>query len=575
MQCRSDLAMCMMFFRRQPFWVLGAVLCTFLAEVAPPVAIQVLWVWEGDAARLGNRLAFTKFMFLALGGVTFSSVSQLLQGWGVASCSVSIRGDIDRKLVQLSMPYFWCGGKIEDVLIVVAVDPMVFGAISMLVTTASQNFVGLVAVLCSMPALLPLVALASMLFRFTNFPKSWAFKQLLPISQSRSTVLMHRAAEEFESRVTIKAMGRQLHFDEAAQRASMKSVYVERTFIAARNLASMFNMIVDFLFAVCALAVVIRTKAVGGDAARAVVLYKLVLGLSSKIQLLQRTYDTAVETLSKYRRVESFLYSNHSEGSEGEDAPRAWPVHGAVSFQEVSFRYAPHTPLALRCFSVDVHGGEKVGVIGPTGSGKSTLLNLLFRLGPLTGVAPDSGGSVVIDGVDIASLRLECLRKALGVVPQEPVTFKGSLKANLGGRGITDAAALAALTACGLQKLASATALRKELSASDLSVGEVQLLAAARALVRRPKILVLDEATAALDRDSADRLLGVISKQAADSTVLSIAHRLSFVLQCDRIMVLRRGGTLEAFDTPEELQRNPDSYFSRQLRAEQGDGHAH
>jgi len=345
--------------------------------------------------------------------------------------------------------------------------------------------------------------------------------------------------------------------------------YIERTFIAARNLASMFNMLVDFMFAACALGVVMQTKAVGGDAAQAVVLYKLVLGLSNKIQLLQRASDTAADSVGKYRVVEDFVCTEHVEATGGSRAPASWPAKGHISFQNVSFRYAPNAPFALRHFNADIRGGENIGVVGPPGSGKSTLLNLLFRL------VPCSGGVVSIDGVDIASLSLPSLRAALGVVPQEPVIFHGSLKANLSGGNIvtdvTDAELLMALATCGLQKLANVATLEKELTASELSLGEMQLLAAARALLRCPKILILDEATAALDKDSAERLLGVISRQASDATLLSIAHRLSFVLQSDRIMVLGSGGTLEAFDTLEELQHDPESYFCRQLRAEQWD----
>jgi len=562
---KSDFSVCMKFFGRQPLWVLGATCCTFLAEIASPLAIQVLQYWEGGKIGLSDLTAFSAFTSLAIGGILLNSLSSLLQGMGLASSSLSLRGDIDQRLICLSMSYFWCGGKVEDVLAAVSVDPMSFGAVSTLAVMISQNIVGLVAVVYSMPALLPVVTLASVLFRYTNAPKSWAFKQLLPLSQRRSSVLMHKAAEEFESRVATKALGRQQQFDLTVQKAAMKGFYIERTFIAARNLASMFNMLIDFMFAACALCVVMQTKALGGDAAQAVVLYKLVLGLSNKIQLLQRASDTAADSVGKYRVVEHFVSTEHIEATGGSKAPALWPARGGISFQNVSFRYAPDAPLALSQFNADIRGGENIGVVGPPGSGKSTLLNLLFRL------VPCSGGVVSIDGVDIASLSIASLRAALGVVPQEPVIFHGSLKANLGGNTVTNAEVLTALATCGLQKLANVATLERELTASELSLGEMQLVAAARALLRRPKILILDEATAALDKDSAERLLGVISRQASGATVLSIAHRLSFVLQSDRIMVLGSGGTLEAFDTLEELQHDPESYFCRQLRAEQGD----
>jgi len=564
---KSDFSVCMMFFRRQRLWVLGATFCTFFAEIAPPLAIQVLQYWEGGKSGLNDLTAFSAFTSLALGGILLNSLSHLLQGMGLASSSMSLRGDIDQRLICISMSYFWCGGKVEDVLAAVTVDPMSFGAVSTMAAMVSQNIVGLVAVVYSMPALLPVVTLASVLFRYTNAPKSWGFKQLLPLSQRRASVLMHMAAEEFESRVAIKALGRQQQFDEMVQKAAMKGFYIERTFIAARNLASHFNMLVDFVFAACALGIVMRTKTVGGDAAQAVVLYKLVLGLSNKIQVLQRTSDTAADSVGKYRVVEGFVSTEHVEATGGNKSPASWPSKGHILFHNVSFRYAPNAPLALRQFSAVIHGGENIGVVGPPGSGKSTLLNLLFRL------VPCSEGVVSIDSIDIATLSLSSLRAALGVVPQEPVIFHGSLKANLGGNSVTDADVLTALATCGLQKLVNVATLEKELTASELSLGEMQLLAAARALLRRPKILILDEATAALDKDSAERLLGVISHQARSATVLSIAHRLSFVLQSDRIMVLG-SGALEAFGTLEELQHDPESYFCRQLRAEQGDGAA-
>ena len=136
--------------------------------------------------------------------------------------------------------------------------------------------------------------------------------------------------------------------------------------------------------------------------------------------------------LARFAAIENFISTPHKEEEDdGAAAPPGWPSAGAMDFLNVSFRHRPHAPLALRDVSFSLRAGEKVGVCGPTGAGKSTLLNLLFRLGPLKGVAPSSGGTVRIDGVDIATLRLSTLRAAIAVVPQEPVVFAGTLRANI------------------------------------------------------------------------------------------------------------------------------------------------
>lgn len=252
------------------------------------------------------------------------------------------------------------------------------------------------------------------------------------------------------------------------------------------------------------------------------------------------------------------------------------PASPDIIFDQVTFRYLPNGPAALSNLSLTIKAHEKLGVVGKTGSGKSTLVSLLLRLGPLRGVPPSSGGRVSISGVDISTLKLSDLRAAVAIVPQEPAVFEGSLKDNV-GEEFGDAEVLSTLASCGLdvrqltQKEEDAPVtetLSAPIAGGRATVGQMQLLMVARALVRRPKVLILDECSASLDKGLADRLFEVVKTRARDSTVLIIAHRLRLVLDADRILVLRQGEKI-ALDTPAKLLEDADGYFATNLRLEQ------
>jgi len=179
---------------------------------------------------------------------------------------------------------------------------------------------------------------------------------------------------------------------------------------------------------------------------------------------------------------------------------------------------------------------------------------------------------VLLDGVDISTLKFDNLRKVIAVVPQEPTVFSAPLKVNVGVE-FTDAEVITALEWCHLDarqitnRYTTPEALWTNVH-ENISVGQQQLLMAARALVRRPKVLVLDECTAALDRDMADKLLEVINTHSKEATVLSIAHRLRFVIKSDRILVLANGEFI-ALDTVDNLLKDEDGYFATNYRLEQ------
>ncbi|KAF0694611.1 Aste57867_14528 [Aphanomyces stellatus] len=229
----------------------------------------------------------------------------------------------------------------------------------------------------------------------------------------------------------------------------------------------------------------------------------------------------------------------------------AWPAHGQIEFDDVSFRYKPEDPLVLKHVSFSVRGGEKIGVVGRTGAGKSSLMMTLFRINEV------ATGTIKIDGVDIAAVGLKRLRSSLAIIPQNPVLFKGTLRNYMDPFDeFTDEQLWVALRKVNLTTRVSSDDLKLlqpvEENGENFSVGERQMLCLARALLRKAKVVVLDEATAAIDHDTDQLLQKVIRDEFSNSTVMTIAHRLDTVLDYDRIFVLDAGELVQS-DSPRAL----------------------
>ena len=213
--------------------------------------------------------------------------------------------------------------------------------------------------------------------------------------------------------------------------------------------------------------------------------------------------------------------------------PVAWPgLKDAVRLEAVDFHYAEGNPV-LRGVSLEVPAGTHVGIVGATGAGKTTVLNLLLRFRDPT------AGRVTIDGVDLRAMAVEEARGRIGLVLQDVHLFAGSVLDNLGG---DREAAGRALRTLGLD-----VSLDKPLvdGGANLSRGERQLITFARALVRDPELLVLDEATSAVDPATEARVQGALDRLQAGRTTVTVAHRLTTVRGCDRIYVLGQGEVKE------------------------------
>uniref|UniRef100_A0A8C8B882 Canalicular multispecific organic anion transporter 1 n=1 Tax=Otus sunia TaxID=257818 RepID=A0A8C8B882_9STRI len=258
------------------------------------------------------------------------------------------------------------------------------------------------------------------------------------------------------------------------------------------------------------------------------------------------TNIVAVERVHEYTKVK-----NEAPWVTEKRPPRGWPSKGEIQFIDYKVRYRPELELVLQGITCNIASTEKVGVVGRTGAGKSSLTNCLFRL------LEAAGGSILIDEVDIATIGLHDLRQNLTIIPQDPVLFTGTLRMNLDPFDqYTDEEVWKALELAHLktyvQDLPEGLLHLVSEGGENLSVGQRQLVCLARAVLRKAKILILDEATAAVDLETDNLIQTTIRSEFADCTVLTIAHRLHTIMDSNRVMVLQAGRIVE-YDSPEEL----------------------
>merc|ERR1719500_735471 len=275
--------------------------------------------------------------------------------------------------------------------------------------------------------------------------------------------------------------------------------------------------------------------------------------------LVRMTSEVETNIVTVERLEEYSVVDTEADWEGGHKVEESWPREGKIELEGYSTRYREGLDLVLRQVSATIQGGERVGIVGRTGAGKSSLTLALFRL-----IEPASG-RILIDGVDITKLGLHRLRSRLTIIPQDPVLFSGTLRHNLDPfEQYSDAAVWSSLRQSHLADFVTglASGLQHEVSegGENLSVGQRQLICLARALLRKTKVLVLDEATAAVDLETDDLIQTTIRKEFAGSSVLTIAHRLNTIMDYDRIMVLDKG-ELREFDRPNELLKNSESIF--------------
>ena len=235
-----------------------------------------------------------------------------------------------------------------------------------------------------------------------------------------------------------------------------------------------------------------------------------------------------------------------------------WPSEGIIKFHNYYVKYRPNTEIVLKNLNFEIKSKEKIGIVGRTGSGKSTICLCLFRiLEPLE-------GTIYIDNVDIRNIGLDILRKNITIIPQDPCLFEGTLKFNIDPFDEVDnSIIIKILKDIGFEYTESDNDIINKMieqNGNNLSVGEKQLICIARALIRKSKIIVMDEATANIDIKTEEKIQKALKLVLDNCTVITVAHRIKTIINYDKILVLDNGEIVE-FDKPDVLLKNQNSLF--------------
>ncbi|EGR28734.1 hypothetical protein IMG5_169310 [Ichthyophthirius multifiliis] len=251
-------------------------------------------------------------------------------------------------------------------------------------------------------------------------------------------------------------------------------------------------------------------------------------------------------------RVQRNLLKNYKD-----DPLLLWPQQGSIEFQDFYLKYRKNLTYVLKGINVIINPGEKIGIVGRTGAGKSTITLALLR------ILEAFKGKIIIDKIDISKIRLDELRSKITIIMQDSSLFDGSLRHNIDPQSLySDSDIIRTLNQCQLNHLIKNDSLDAPINegGDNLSMGEKQLICIARALLKRSKIVLIDEATANIDIQTDFLIQKVIQKVFKDCTVLTIAHRVNTIINCNRILFLNKGQVQE-FDTPQNLLNDKKSAF--------------
>ncbi|CAG8497498.1 9417_t:CDS:10 [Paraglomus brasilianum] len=394
-------------------------------------------------------------------------------------------------------------------------------------------------------------------------------------SVTRSPLYTH-FTETLAGVTTIRAFGATKRFmEEMLTRIDNNARPFFFVWLINRWLSMRFNVTGSFVSFIAAIFLLWNIDSV--DAGLAGLSLSFAMNFTEQLMWAVRRYTTLEMSMNAMERVDEFSEIAQEPPEIVHPRPSAgWPYEGAITVEDLEVKYAPDLEPVLHGISFEVGGGEKVGIVGRTGSGKSTIALAFFRF------VDTSAGRITIDEIDIASIGVHDLRSRMTIIPQDPTLFTGTIRSNLdpfdehSEHAIREALERVQLLPSAGEITEDSTAFASasvfqslETPVSEggknFSQGQRQLLCLARALLRRSKIILMDEATASVDFGTDEKIQEAIRSEFVDSTILCIAHRLRTVIDYDKILVLDQGKILE-YDSPYNLITNSQSAFYKMCK---------
>ncbi|KAJ7005027.1 hypothetical protein NC653_009750 [Populus alba x Populus x berolinensis] len=454
------------------------------------------------------------------------------------------RASTDQSALDMEIPHTIEGLAFEAI--------MLLGIIAVMSQVAWQVFI----------VSIPVIA-ACIWYQQYYIPPARELSRLIGVCNSP---VVQNFAETISGATTIRSFDQESRFEEINMK--LTDAYSRPKFhnsAAMQWLCFRMDMFSSITFAFCLFLLVSFPERINPAIAGLAVMYALDLHTAQFVLIW--CFCNCENKLISVERILQYI-SIHAEPPlviEANRPDHSWPSHGEVDIDNLQVRYAPHMPLVLRGLSCTFPGGKKTGIVGRTGSGKSTLIQALFRT-----VEP-AAGQIMIDSIDISLIGLHDLRSRLSIIPQDPTMFEGTVRSNLDPlEEYTDEQIWEVLDMCQLgdevrkkeRKLDSTVIENGE----NWSMGQRQLVCLGRVLLKKSKVLVLDEATASVDTATDNLIQQTLRQHFSDCTVITIAHRITSVLDSDMVLLLSHG-LIEEYDSPTRLIENKSSSFS-QLVAE-------
>uniref|UniRef100_A0A803PGG9 ABC-type xenobiotic transporter n=1 Tax=Cannabis sativa TaxID=3483 RepID=A0A803PGG9_CANSA len=386
-------------------------------------------------------------------------------------------------------------------------------------------------------------------------------RELVRIVSIQKSPVFHLFGESIAGAATIRGFGQEKRF-------SKRNLYLLDCFArpffcslaAIEWLCLRMELLSTFVFAFCMILLVsFPPGSIDPSMAGLAVTYGL--NLNARLSRWILSFCKLENKIISIERIYQYSQIPGEAPSIIEDSrpPTSWPENGTIDLIDLKVRYKENLPVVLHGVTCSFPGGKKIGIVGRTGSGKSTLIQALFRL-----LEPECG-KIIIDGIDISKIGLHDLRSRLGIIPQDPTLFEGTIRNNLDPlEEHSDHDIWQALDKSQLGDIIREKEHKLDTpvleNGDNWSVGQRQLVSLGRALLKQAKILVLDEATASVDTATDNLIQKILRTEFKDCTVCTIAHRIPTVIDSDLVLVLSDGRVAE-FDTPIRLLEDKSSMF--------------